>query len=164
VYPIDGSGDAIYNNTVRLTTTDRIKIHDAYWNPETHNVGILNYTISDSEILFEISTTESAKSTEYTIFVSENYRLRTATMNIFNSGALVSGTIPYALEDCGLIVYGKTPNFIDSTYTIHKATSNRAGSLSFNNVNISKGEYYSIFLKTKGIYNPHKNIIYSSKY
>ncbi len=164
VYPIDGSGDAIYNSIVRFFTEDRIKIHNSYWYPETHNVGILNFPLSDSEILVEISNTESARSTQYSIFVSENYRLKTPSLLVFNGGTLISGTIPYALEDCGLIVYGKTPGFIGSTYTIYKATSNRAGAISFENINISKGEYYAIFSKTNGIYNPHKNTIYSSQY
>lgn len=164
VYPLDGSGVLIQNSVVLINTSDRVKINNAYWFPETHNSGFLNYSVSNSEILVEIAPSDPTRSTSAKVYISNNYRLRTPSIVIFNSGNLISGTIPYALEDCGLIVYGKTPGFIGNTYTIHKATSNRAGSISFYDVNILKGEYFAIFTKTNGTYNPHNNIIYSGQY
>lgn len=164
VYPIDGSGVLIQNSIIRVNTSDRVKLNGTYWFPETHNVGFLNSNVSDSEIIVEIAPSYPIRSTSAILYISENYTLRNPSIAVFNSGNLISGTIPYALEDCGLIVYGKTPGFIGNTYNIHKATSNRAGSITFSNVNILKGEYYAIFTKTNGIYNPHNNIIYSGQY
>lgn len=152
--------------TPLLTSKERLKVNGQLWYPETHNVGIVNGTIAEAftYLIMEIAPSVGSSSSinEARLYLSDNYTIREVATSVLPTQ--IAANLPYSNETYGLIIHGQTNHLVPNQYNILEATSNIKGVTYWYNLSLSPGDYYSIISKSKGVFNPFKNVIYNGRY
>ena len=149
-----------------LYSRDRYVVDEQEYKPETHTAALpLSNITSSNCLLVEISPDigNSPEDTEGKLFINSEFTLRQE--NFVGDAALqsVSGTVPYLNEKYGLIINGRVETAVPSNYTENAAVSDNLGQLSWTNLSLTTGDYYSIVKAKKGVVNPFVDPVYRGK-
>jgi len=132
---------------------------------DTHNAGLANVVMSGTDlVVLELSPAAGNVDgdTEGLLYVSENFYPRRYTATATSTS--ISAQVRFAANLYGLIISGPESGVVPPNYIIKEATSTLSGTVTWPNLTLAKGDYYSIIETTSNNLNPFSSPVYVGKY
>ncbi len=149
-----------------IRSDSKYKINGVESYPDSHTVGIATTTIPSTTLLVvkvSPSINNQPGSTIGSIYTSSNFRKRSVAVSSISSTS-VTAYVDLAKSVYGLVINGKQPQYVPETYSVKLSTSNMIGAITWSNLSLEKGDYFSIIESSNGYVNPFKPPVFIGQY